>query len=244
MPVKTAERVLDLFEAFAELQRAATLSELARKLDIPVSSCFGLLRTIERRGYLYSAKPRGGLYPTQRILALARTIAAHDPIATRVSTVLRDLRDATEETVLFAKRSGDRVVLLDVMPSQQRVRYTADIGDMRDLHSTSLGKALLAQMPAKERAALLAKLELARRTRETLTSRAKLDAELAKSAKRGWYTNAGESVEHIFAVAVPVTLHGDHYAVSLVGPMERMKPALARLVAELARLKLKIEVLE
>ena len=244
MPVKTAERVLDLFEAFAELRHAATLSELARKLDIPVSSCFGLLRTIERRGYLYSAKPRGGLYPTKRILALARTIAAHDPIAIRVSTVLQELRDSTEETVLFGKRSGDRVVVLDVMPSQQRIRYAAEIGDMRDLHSTSLGKALLAQMPEKERAALLAKLDMTKRTRDTLTSRARLEAEIAMSIKRGWYTNSGESVEHIFAVAVPAMIHGDFYAVSLVGPMERMKPKLARLVAELARFRLQIEVLE
>src|SRR6185436_11126859 len=107
MDVKTAGRVLDVFEAFSELQRSTSLSDLARKLDIPVSSCFALLRTMENRGYIYSEKPRGGLYPTKRMHALANRIAAHDPLANRVTPALEELRETTQETVLFAKRSGE-----------------------------------------------------------------------------------------------------------------------------------------
>jgi DNA-binding IclR family transcriptional regulator len=241
MDVKTAGRVLDLFEAFSELQHSVSLSDLARKLDIPVSSCFALLRTMENRGYLYSEKPRGGLYPTKRMFSLTHKIAAHDPLANRVSPALQELRETTGETVLFAKRSAEQVVILDVLVSPQRVRYTAELGEMRPLHASSLGKALLAQMPAKERSALLDKLDMARLTPDTLTSRAKLEAEIAKSAKRGWFMNSGESVEHILAVAVAVNINGEAYAVSLPGPMDRMKPNLKHLVARLEAAREKIE---
>jgi DNA-binding IclR family transcriptional regulator len=241
MDVKTAGRVLDLFEAFSEMQRAASLSDIARKLDIPVSSCFALLRTMENRGYIYSEKPRGGMYPTKRMFSLTNRIAAHDPIANRVAPALKELLDTTGETVLFAKRSGDQVVILDVLISPQRIRYSADLGELRTLHASSLGKAILSLMPAQDRKALLARIEMKSLTEATLTARSKLEAEIAKSAKRGWFVNAEESVKHIFAVAVPVTINGEAYAISLPGPTERMKPNLKHLVERLEAARERIE---
>lgn len=241
MDVKTAGRVLDVFEAFAQLQRAASLSDLARKLEIPVSSCFALLRTMENRGYIYSEKPRGGMYPTKRMFSLAKRIAAHDPIANRVTPALQELRDTTQETVLFAKRSGDQAVLLDVLVSPQRIRYTADLGEARSLHATSLGKAILSGLPEKERAALLERAGMAKLTPATITSRKKLEDEIAKSVKRGWFVNAEESVKHMFGVAVPVAINGEPYAISLPGPTERMKPNVKFLVERLHVARERIE---
>lgn len=241
MNVKTAARVLDLFEAFSELQRSASLSDLARKLDIPVSSCFALLRTMENRGYIYSEKPRGVMYPTKRMYSLTNRIAAHDPIANRVTPALQELRDTTRETVLFGKRGGDQVVLLDVLVSPQRIRYTADLGEQRSLHATSLGKAILSGMPEQERAALLGKLDMAKLTPFTVTSRKKLEEEIAQSAKRGWFVNSEESVKHMFAVAVPVAINGEPYAISLPGPTDRMKPNVKFLVERLQVARERIE---
>jgi len=241
MDVKTAGRVLDLFEAFSELQRSASLSDLARKLDIPVSSCFALLRTMENRGYLYSEKPRGSMYPTKRMYSLASRIAAHDPIANRVAPALEELRETTKETVLFAKRSGDQIVILDVLISPQRIRYSADLGELRTLHASSLGKAILSRMPVEERAELLERVEMKKFTGTTVTSRRKLEDEIAKSDKRGWFVNAEESVEHTYAIAVPVAINGETYAISLPGPTERMKPNLKHLVERLEAARDRIE---
>jgi len=241
MNVKTAGRVLDLFEAFSELQHSASLSDIARKLAIPVSSCFALLRTMENRGYIYSEKARGGLYPTKRMLTLAKRIAAHDPIANRVTPALQALREKTEETVLFAKRAGDKVVLLDVLVSPQRIRYTAELGEQRSLYATSLGKAILSGMSEAERTEVLDKLDLAKLTPATITSRKKLVEELAKSAKRGWFVNSGESVQHMFGVAVPVAINGEPYAISIPGPTDRMKPNVKFLVEHLQAARDRIE---
>src|SRR5205085_905853 len=163
----------------------------------------------------------------------ANRIAAHDPIANRVAPALQELRETTGETVLFAKRSGEQVVILDVLISPQRIRYSADLGELRPLYASSLGKAILSRMAQDERKQLLDRIDMARLTPTTLTSRAKLEAEIAKSAKRGWFVNSEESVKHIYAVAVPVDINGETYAISLPGPTERMKPNLKRLVERL-----------
>jgi len=167
--VKTATRTLDVFEAFATAKRPLTLSELARAIGAPVASCFGIVRTLERRGYLYSARPRRGLYPTRRLLDQARLIAAHDPLSSRLDSALAALRDRTGETVLLGKRLGDRAVYLDVREGPQTVRYTARVGDLKPLHSSAVGKALLGTLAEGDCRRLLDRLaEFRERTEEFL----------------------------------------------------------------------------
>ena len=90
-----------------------TLSELARLLKMPTSTCFGLLRTLEERGYLYEVGGRKCYYPTARWLAKARQIEEGDPIQDKLRPSLEKLREATAETVVLAKRLKDQVVFLE-----------------------------------------------------------------------------------------------------------------------------------
>ncbi len=222
--VKTAGRTLDVFEAFAAAKGPLTLSELARAIGAPVASCFGIVRTLEERGYLYGVRARRGLYPTKRLLEQARVIAAHDPLLDRLEGALAVLCERTGETVLLAKRSGDRAVYLDVLEGPQTVRYTARVGDLKPLHSSAVGKALLATLDDTERRRLLGRLPLVRVTPATITSRRALAADLAAGRGRGWYVTRGENVPDVMAVAVPVTLTDETFAIAVAGPMHRMAP--------------------
>ena len=71
MDVKTASRVLDVLNLFADERRPLTYSEMARLLEIPLSSCHGLLKTMVAHGFLYDFGSRQGYYPTQRLLHVA-----------------------------------------------------------------------------------------------------------------------------------------------------------------------------
>lgn len=231
--VKTAARTLDVFEAFTAVGRPASLSELARAIGAPVASCFGIVRTLEQRGYLYSLRSRRGLYPTKRLLETARLIAAHDPLEERLAPVLAALRDATQETVLLGKRMRDHVVLLDVLEGPQRVRYTTRIGDLKPLHSSATGKALLATLDDHARRALLAQLPLTRLTSLTMTSRRALEADLAMGRARGWYVSRGETVADVTAVATPLEINEETLAIAVAGPLHRMDAAIDDHVAAL-----------
>lgn len=224
--MKSAERTLELFEAFAAAQKSLSLSELARLMEIPVSTCFGLVRTLESRGYVYAIKPRGGFYPTKRLLDLARVIAGHDPLLERVEPVLCELRDRCGETVTFSKRQNRKIIYLDVYQSPQLIRYSANAGEFRNLYTSSAGKAILGSMEEKERAELLAGVKLKRYTATSNTTLRELEADLAASRERGWYANMGEVVDELMAVAIALRLNDDLYSVSIVGPINRMQPDL------------------
>jgi len=232
MDVKTAGRTLDLFETFARAQTPLSLSELARALNAPPSSCFNLIRALQARGYLYSLRPRQ-LYPTRRLFEVAKAISAGEPWMARVEPVLELLRDRTHETVILGKRQGDRVVYLDVIEGPQTIRYTARAGDLKPLHSSSIGKALLGTLGPAELAEVLKQLPLERVTAATITNRGALLADLERGRKRGYFVTAGENVADVMEVAAAVRLDGDVYGIAIAGPIHRMEDDLTRHVSAL-----------
>ena len=241
MNVKTAGRTLDLFEAFAREGKPLSLSQLARAIDAPVSSCFGIVRTLKARGYLYEVKARAGYYPTNLLFEQARVIAGHDPLAERFVPLLEKLRDQTGETVLLSKRLDRQALYLVVLDSLHSIRYSPKVGEFRPLHASASGKALLGNLAPTLRSELLGAMKLPRVTSRTITSRAALEADLEQGRSRGWYVTHGETVADLMAVAVPVAMNGETYSVALAGPVQRMEGALKRYAKLLAGLRATLE---
>ncbi len=233
MDVKSAGRTIDLFEAFARAQAPLTLSELARALNAPASSCFNLVRALEARGYLYAVRSKR-LYPTRRLFAVASAIAVAEPWLIRLEPILTRLRDATRETVILGKRDGDHIVYLDVLEGPQTIRYSARAGDLKPLHSSSIGKAALATLDDAELAPLLAGLPMPRVTPATIVDPEALAADLARGRRRGYFVTRGENVADVAAIATAIKVDEEIYGVAVAGPMQRMIDALERHVATLA----------
>lgn len=235
MTVRTADRTLDIFESFARRQRPITVSDLARELSLPTSTCFALVKTLVERGFLYHLRPRGPFYPTRRLGRVAEEIAQHDPIAQNIRPLLEALRDATGETVILGKLQGLGVVYLEIIESRHSVRYTMTVGAVRELHASSIGKAIVATMDEESRERLLARLKYPKLTDNTIRSRAQYAKSLADGQKRGYWTNVGESSPDVMGVALSVRLFGDLYGINLVGPQSRfdrnLKPYVAALKA-------------
>src|SRR5260370_41295946 len=138
---KTARRTLQVFEAFHQRRTPLSLTELARIMKAPISSCHGIVRTLVAQGYLYNVDADQTLYPTKRLLGIAETIASNDPILRRLSVSLSHLRDVSGETLVLGKLQNNAVVYLDVVDSQQTIRYSAQPGDSQPVYFSSIGKA-------------------------------------------------------------------------------------------------------
>jgi len=227
--VKTAERTLDLLEAFARIKEPLSLSELARQLGCPVSSCHGLIRTMKGRGYLYLLQHRRRYYPTRRLLEIGAEIAAHDPLVERLVPTLEALRARTEETVIVGHRQDDEIVYLHVLEGPQHIRYAASPGDRKPLHSSALGKAFLGVLDDPALAALLEGLPLRRITPATITQPDELMADVQRSRRRGYFVTRGENVPDVSAVARTVVVESETLGVCVAGPTHRMKPRVAEL---------------
>jgi DNA-binding IclR family transcriptional regulator len=232
MDVKSAGRTMELFEAFAKAQTPLSLSEIARALGAPASSSFNLIRALEARGYLYLVEPKR-MYPTRRLFEVARTIAAREPWRELLEPVLTALRDETRETVILGKRHGNRVIYLEVFEGPQTIRYSARAGDLKPLHSSSIGKALLGTLEQSDLTELLKHLQLKQVTGATIVNRQQLIADLERSRRRGFFMTAGENVPDVLALSVGLRLNPDVYGIAIAGPMSRMREKLSKHISAL-----------
>jgi len=239
--VKTAARTIDVFEVFAELRRPLSLSEIAARIDAPLSSCHALLRTLRDRGYLYPVGGQKKLYPTRRLADLWEAIELGDPVLPRLAGALEQLRDQTSETVIVGKLQGRRVVYLEVLEGLHTIRYTARAGDFRPLHSSSIGKALLGELTELEREGLLGVGELRRITPATLVDRQQLLADVERGRERGYYVTEGENVPDVMGIAISLACSGDSVGIALAGPVDRMRENLPSYLRALHRMRRGLE---
>ena len=221
MDVKTAGRTVDLFDLFASTQVPLTLSEIALALNAPQSSCFNLVRAMEARGYLFSAGGKKRLYPTRKLLDIATAISNYDPIVPRMQPLLEQLRDETEETTILGTQQGLRVIYLAVAEGKRTIRYISRAGELKPMHSSAIGKALLTMIPAAEREKLIKRLPKPSITEATITSNEALLSEIAKAEARGFAVTSGENVVDVMAIAVPFKFEGVPYAIAIAGPVGR-----------------------
>lgn len=231
--VKTALRVIEIIEIYAQEGRSLTLTELSKRLDAPMSSCLGLIRTLVSRGYLYETGKRQGYYPTARLLHIAQRIAHNDPVLERMQPVMESLRDATGETVVFGQLQESRVRYLDVCESANPVRYMAAPGDLREPHINSIGRAILGASSDQARSQVLDKLSFVPGAAHVKVAREALESQLRQWREQGWYPNFGESFADLGAIAVPIMIGEALYGLSVAGPLHRVQPHAPDIVAAL-----------
>lgn len=226
MTVPAASRVLDLIEAFSKRRRPMTISALAKAMDLPASSCHGLVKTLEDRGYVVNLRDQGGYYFTKRLEQHAMRIAGFNPLPSWVLPELEAVRDQADETALLAKFSGSSAVYVEVLECEQSVRYIAQVGDLRPLYASAAGKALLGAMDADERKATLDRIPLVERNPNTIVTREALELDLDQSGERGWFMTRGEFLPGVTAVSAPLRLGDELYAIVVAGPSGRMEMRL------------------
>ena len=228
--VKSALRTLLIFELFASEQRTLALSEITRALEMPKSSCLALLGTLTDRGYLYKATHDGRYYPTKLWLNNARLVAEHDPLAVQIHAALERLSRDTGETAIHAVLAGDRSVYVDVVESDETIRFSTRSGDTKPLHVSASGRALLGLLESNQMMAIVDRIDLksmlSNRPDFTRSSLLKL---IMEERKRGWACNMGEHNPDVFSVAVGVDLNGSAHALLIAAPLTRAAPHIERI---------------
>lgn len=239
--VKSAQRILDIFELYASTQSPATLSSIASALHMPKSSCLALLETLASNGYIYEVRPQIGYYPTRRWLDKAQAISASDPLVRQIRPVLDVLSDATGETLTLGKLVDKRVLYIDVIESKHALRYAAVAGEFKPLHGTASGKAVLSALPLGKRKALLDTLDFRSVTPHTIVDRDAFERDIETGLARGWQVSHGEYVSEASAVAVPLVLMDQIFVIGVTGPSLRLEPDIEFIGRELCAARRSIE---
>jgi IclR family acetate operon transcriptional repressor len=154
--IQSVDRALFLLETIAEAGGEATLTDLATRTGLNISTCHHLLATLIQRGFAAKVPGRRLYALGMRILDLGHACLQVD-LPRRAQPYLENINRVTGETVHLAALQGDSVVTLAVREATHAVRVgTGRTGKVEAPHATSVGKAILAWLPEDEMERILA----------------------------------------------------------------------------------------
>jgi IclR family acetate operon transcriptional repressor len=154
--IQSVDRALFLLETIAEAGGEATLTDLATRTGLNISTCHHLLATLIQRGFAAKVPGRRLYALGARIMYLSHACLQVD-LPRRAQPYIDNINRATGETVHLAALQGDQVVTLAVREARHAVRVdTGGIGKLEAPHATSVGKAILAWLPEDEMRRILA----------------------------------------------------------------------------------------
>jgi IclR family transcriptional regulator, KDG regulon repressor len=179
------ERALDILEATAQRREGLNNSEISRKLGIPKSSASYILRVLDRRGYLRRDTQNGRYRLGLKVLSLGKDAQAGVDLAEVALPFMRGLSEKIGMTVHLAVLDQGEAVYVEKVEAPGFFKVNTWVGRRMYLHSTSVGKSLLAWMPKAEAEAILRQQGLKKRTPKTITSVPRLVAELERVRELG-----------------------------------------------------------
>jgi len=222
-------RALALLGAFDEQHRRLTLTELAQRAALPVPTTHRLVGELVAWGAL--ARTSSGEYVVgRRLWDLGLLAPVQTGLRQLASPFLHDIYAATLATVHLAVRDGAEVLYLDRLAGHASVPVVSTIGSRLPLHSTGVGKVLLAHAPPDVQAAALARL--VRITPYTITQPGTLRRQLARVVRDGYATTVEEMSLGACSVAVPIR-RGEDVVAALGIVVPSLKKDRPRLVAAL-----------
>jgi DNA-binding IclR family transcriptional regulator len=192
-PSTAVERALNILETAAQRRDGLTNAEISRKLGIPKSSASYILRTLEKRSYL-RREPQTGRYRLGlKILSLGGDAQANLDIADVALPFMRSLGERIHLTVHLAVLDQGEAVYVEKVEAPGFFKVNTWVGRRMFLHSTSVGKCLLAWLSKQEVEAITKQQGLKKRTPETITSMAKLLADLEHVKQCGYAVDDEEN---------------------------------------------------
>lgn len=244
-PTAVLGRALQVLGCFGPDANALTLTELAERTRLPLSSCHRIVSTLESGGFLDRGADR-----RYRIGTTLWTIAQHAPLSDRLREsalpALARLYEETGENITLAVLDQGQALYVERLMGERSIPTVSRAGGHLPLHTTGVGKVLLAYQPAEAIERYLSE-PLARPTPDSIDRPERLRCDLAEVRARGYSITRQEMTAGSGSIAVPILQGGECVAAvgvivhlarldinRLVGTLNR---AAAAIVAELDRLE-------
>ena len=219
---QTVLKALDILECVGYADEPLSAPQVAKLLKISRPTAYRLLSTLVSRGYVEADGARYRL--GTQALSLSQKVLASFDLPEVARAYMRQLSDLTSETVNLSILEGMEVLYIAQVEAPQSIRMMSTIGSRSHLHSTAMGKALLAFLPVEEQTPLVESLALVPCTPATVTERAILYEELSIIRKQGFAIDNEENEVGVRCVGAPIFDHTGHAfaGISISGPAYRI----------------------
>ncbi|PJM68630.1 IclR family transcriptional regulator domain-containing protein [Achromobacter ruhlandii] len=198
----TLARGLHVIRAFGTRRHPQTAAARARCAGLPRAVVQRCLHTLILLGI---AEQHGRQYIlTPRILGLGYAYFSSTPFVSLAQPVLEELSASVNETCALAIMEGHEMLYLARSEVNRLLATSMGLGSRLPAYCTSIGRVLLAQLSEPALARYFAAIELQPYTEFTITTEARLRAELARIREQDYAVVDQELELNVRAISVPV----------------------------------------
>ena len=244
--VPPVSRAFALLRHVAAGNHCRNISQTARTLQINRTTLLRLLATLEREGMIDEIAGGGGYQLGTGLITLAARALDERSVLRVARPVLRALVDELNLSAHLGVIEGRDIVYLARETPNSHLASTVREGTRLPAHATTIGRILLAQLPAGAVDALYAGQAMTAYTDKTRTDLGALQAQLDADKKRGVAWSVANFEPEIGSAAAAVHDHQGQ-AVGAInvtgharlfaqegGQTERIERALKRAAAEIS----------
>lgn len=168
---KTVLESLNPLEELGKCDKGLSNTEIANRVDLNPSTSHRLLNTLETQGYV----SKEGKVKTFPLRVLGRK---EERIKGLIRPLLIELEENLEFTTNLGVRRGRKAIPIKIIKSSTGLVVDNDLGTPTPLHTSALGKCLLAFSPEEVREVLISQIVLTNYTQNTVTQKSELTEEL------------------------------------------------------------------
>jgi DNA-binding IclR family transcriptional regulator len=189
--LRTIGRALEILDCF-DGQAPLSLKEISQRVNIPETSVFRILLTLERHKYLL--QHRDGTYQLAPKLLFGWLVQSADQLKVLARPELQHLANTFDETASLSYLYDDRIHVLDCIETFHEIRMTNKIGRVLPPHCSAMGKVITAFQDRALADRILEVYGLTSRTENTITDRQKLFNAFEQARASGIAADREESI--------------------------------------------------
>lgn len=222
--VKSVSRALDIIHLVSMKKGGLGVTEIANQMDINKSSVYRILSTLVQYGYVEQDEDTGRYKLGYKFLEVSSKLLESIDLRTEASPYLHELEKETNEVIHLVVYDQGEVVYIEKLEGTETLRTHSRVGKRAPMHCTSVGKAILANLPSSVVLDIIDRKGLPMHTSQTITDKDLFLNELKNVKKMGYALDLEENEPGISCIAVPIFDHLERViaAVSVSGPTIRM----------------------
>jgi len=211
--VSSVMKVFGILQALGE-ERENGVTELSQRVMMSKSTVYRFLQTMKSLGYVSQEGESEKYALTLKLFELGAKALQNVDLIRSADIQMRELSRLTKETIHLGALEEESIVYIHKIDSLYNLRMFSRIGRRNPLHSTAIGKVLLAWREEAEVQEILQHVPFTRSTARTLGSAEELLPVLEKVKAQGFGEDNEEQEEGLRCIAVPVF---DRFGVVIAG---------------------------
>lgn len=231
-PIKVLFNTSLIFDILIKKNRAVSINELSEVLNIYPSSIHRILDTLNYLGYIEKKLDSDTYQIGLRAIELGMVKLNQIDLIKEVTPHFEALSKEFNENAYLGVLFEGEVTYEAKKEAPRKIRLITHVGTRAPVHSTALGKVLIAGLSKKERKKIIGNKSLQYLTKNTITNKKVLENEIEKIQKLGYAIDNEENENEIKCIAAPIKDNNGKVvaAISISGPSYRFNTAKQKIM--------------